>query len=368
MNLTYFNSKNGKIALPVFFPDATRAVVRALDTTDIENTKTKGLLVNTLHLYKEIGLNRIKKIGGIRNLMDWKGGLISDSGGFQVGSLVKKNPDLGHVNNKGVTFKMPGQPKILLTPEDSIRFQMDLGVDMVVVLDDFDAPNASEKDAIQSVERTILWARRCKVEFEKICKRRKLTRAKRPYILGVIQGGRSRELRRYCIEKLLQIGFDGLGYGGEEKVKGVINNDLAEYIRGLVPKDYFLYALGVGKPEDIVNLVRIGYNIFDCVLPTRDARHGRMYVYKADSIDQIDISKVKTPTDGSDFYEFYNPSKQKYLDDMSPVSKACDCLTCTKYTKAYLAHLFKIGDFTAARLATIHNLRFYSILMEKLSI
>lgn len=366
MKLKYFKSKNGNIPLPVFFPDATRAVVRALDTIDIENTKTRGLLVNTYHLFKEVGLERIKKFGGVRNLMDWHGGLISDSGGFQVGSLVKKNPELGFVNNRGVTFKMPGEKRILLTPEDSIRFQMDLGVDMVVVLDDFDAPNATEKEALVSVERTIDWAKRCKVEFEKICKVRKLTEKTRQYLLGVIQGGRSKELRKYCIERLLEIGFDGLGYGGEEKVKGTINYDLAEYIRGLVPENYFLYALGVGKPEDVLNLVRIGYNIFDCVLPTRDARHGRMYVYNANSIDEIDLGKIKFPTDGKDFYEFYNPSKQKHLDDKSPVSKACDCLTCTKYSRAYLAHLFKIGDFTSARLATIHNLRFYSILMEKL--
>jgi queuine tRNA-ribosyltransferase len=355
----FFNSKNGKIALPVFFPDATRAVLRTLDTTDIENTKTLGILVNTYHLFKEVGIDRIKKYGGVRNLMDWKGGLISDSGGFQIGSLVKKNPKLGKVTDEGVTVKMPGEKKLLLTPEDSIRLQMELGVDMVVVLDDFDAPNATEKLAEESVERTILWARRCKVEFEKICKKKKLVKSKRPYLLGVIQGGRSRELRKYCIDKLLEIGFDGLGYGGEEKVKGNINYDLAKYIRSLVPEHYFLYALGVGTPADIVNMVKIGYNVFDCVLPTRDARHGRMYVYNSKTIDEIDLNTA-------DFYRFYNPKKTSYLDDMTPVSSACDCLTCTRYSKAYLAHLFKIGDFTGARLATIHNLRFYSILMEKL--
>ena len=357
----YFKSKNGNIPLPVFFPDATRAVLRTLDTSDIELTKTLGLLVNTYHLVKEIGLSRIAKMGGVRKLMDWKGGLISDSGGFQVGSLVKNNPDLGKVSDRGVVFKMPGEKKVLLTPEDSIAFQMELGVDMVVVLDDFDAPNATEKDALESVERTILWAGRCKAEFEMICKRKKLSKSSKPYLLGVFQGGRNRELRKYCIEELLKIGFDGLGYGGEEKVKGIINYDLAKYSSSLIPDNYFKYALGVGKPEDIVNMVKIGYNIFDCVLPTRDARHGRMYVFNANTIDEIDLTK-------ENFYSFYNPKKEKHLDDMTPVSSACDCLTCTRYSKAYLAHLFRIGDFTGARLATIHNLRFYSILMEKLKI
>lgn len=355
----YFRSANSNIPLPIFFPDATRGFIRSIDTSDLEGTKTLGVLVNTYHLYKELGLPFLKKIGGIRNYMNFKGGVISDSGGFQVGSLVKKNPKLGKVTDKGVTFKMPGSPKVTLTPEDSIRFQMDLGVDMVVALDDFDAPNPTEKQAKESVERTICWAKRCKKTFERICEERNLKKNERPYFLGVIQGGRSRELRKYCIEELLKIGFDGLGYGGEEKVKGVINYDLAEYIKSLVPENYLLYALGVGKPEDVVNLSRIGYDIFDCVLPTRDARHGRMYVYNSDSIENIDLNK-------KDFYSFYNPAKTSNLNDFEPISKACDCLTCTKYTRSYLAHLFKLKDFTAGRLATIHNLRFYSLLMEKI--
>jgi queuine tRNA-ribosyltransferase len=355
----FFRSKSGNIPLPIFFPDATRGFIRSIDTTDLENTKTLGVLVNTYHLYKELGLPFLKKIGGIRNYMNFKGGIISDSGGFQVGSLVKKNPKLGKVTDSGVTFKMPGSKKVTLTPEDSIKFQMDLGVDMVVALDDFDAPNPTEREAKESVERTIYWAKRCKDEFEKICKSRKLAKNKRPYFLGVIQGGRSRDLRKYCIEELLKIGFDGLGYGGEEKVRGIVNYDLAEYIKSLVPDNYLLYALGVGKPEDVVNLSKIGYDIFDCVLPTRDARHGRMYVYNANSIGEIDITK-------KDFYSFYAPKRANNLNIFEPVSKACDCLTCTRYTKSYLTHLFKIGDFTAGRLATIHNLRFYSILMEKI--
>lgn len=356
--VTYFKYKSGKIPFPVFFPDATRAVVRSLDTADIENTKTPGLLVNTYHLFKEVGYKRLKTYKTIARFMDWRGALISDSGGFQVGSLIKKNPKLGKVTDEGVVFKLDGQ-KIFLTPEESIRFQMELGTDMVVVLDDFDAPNASAEENKKTVERTISWARRGKGEFEKICKRKHLTDKTRPYILGVIQGGRSRELRKYCIDELVKIGFDGLGYGGEEKIKGNVNYDLAKFISEAVPKDYLLYALGVGKPHDVVVMAKLGYQIFDCVLPTRDARHGRLYVFNASSIDKINLGK-------KDFYSQVAPDKQKLLNDMSPVSMACDCLTCTRFSKAYLAHLFKIGDFTAGRLATIHNLRFYSILMEKL--
>ncbi len=359
MNRKIFKYRFGTLSLPVFFPDATRGVVKSIDTSDLEGTKTPGVLVNTYHLYKEMGGARIKELGGIGKFMGWSGVIISDSGGFQVGSLIKQNPKLGHVDDAGAHFRQGDGRHIILTPEKSIRFQMELGVDMVVALDDFDAPGAVEEENKKTVDRTIRWAERSKREFDHICKVRNFTESKRPYILGVIQGGRSRNLRKYCIDALVEMGFDGLGYGGEEKIKGNINYGLAKFIAENVPDNYFLYALGVGKPGDIVEMSKIGYNIFDCVLPTRDARHKRLYVYNFDSIEKINIEQ-------ENFYSFITPDKREFLDDPSPVSMACDCLLCTKYSKAYLAHLFRIGDFTAGRLSTIHNLRFYSILMGKI--
>lgn len=356
--MKYFRYKNGRLPTPVFFPDATRGVIRCLDTSDIESTHTSGILVNTYHLYREVGFEGIKKFGGVRKFMGFKGAVISDSGGFQVGSLVKKNPALGKVSDEGVLFNHDGM-KIMLTPEESIRFQMETGADMVVVLDDFDAPNATEEENKKTVDRTIDWARRSKEEFEKVCRVKKIPKDKRPYILGVVQGGRYKNLRKYCIDRLTEIGFDGLGYGGEEKVKGNVNYDLAEFVAQNTPKDYFLYALGVGKPDNVVRLARLGYNIFDCVLPTRDARHKRLYVFNAPSVEKIDLSKP-------DFYRYFVPDKKENVTNNAAVSSACDCLLCQRYSRAYLAHLFKIGDFTAGRLSTIHNLRFYSILMEEL--
>lgn len=355
----FFKFKGGELSLPVFFPDATRGFVKSIDVNDIELTKTNGLLVNTLHLYRELGAKRIGKFGGIKKFMDWSGAMISDSGGFQVGSLIKADPKHGHVTDLGATFHSKNGKSITLTPELSIEFQMGLGVDMVVALDDFDAPNASYDEIKKSVERTIAWAARSKAEFIKICKKNNLTEETRPYILGVVQGGRYKELREYCAKELIKIGFDGFGYGGDGKGDKSLNYDMAKVIADCAPDEYFLYGLGVGKPEDVVILSGLGYNIFDCVLPTRDARHGRLYIYNFDSIKDIDLSK-------KDFYSYLNPDKQIYLDDDSKISKACDCLACTKYSKGYLAHLFKMHDFTAGRLATIHNLRFYSILMEKL--
>ena len=346
--------------MPVFFPDATRAVVRSIDTSDLELTKTPGILVNTFHLWQELGEDVVKKFGGIGNFMSWHGGIISDSGGFQVMSVIKSGTIKGEITDEGAVFYPSKNKKVILTPEKSIQFQMSLKTDMVVVLDDFTDPQVGYDEAKKSVIRTIDWAKRSKDEFEKICRRNELSEKPRPYILGVVQGGKFQDLRKYCTEELTKIGFDGFGYGGWPiNNEGKFDMETAKTIAENAPKDYFLYGLGVGKPDDIVACARLGYNIFDCVLPTRDARHGRLYVYNAGSIDEINITKPN-------FYSFYTPEKQKYFSDKSPVSLACDCLLCRKYSKAYLAHLFKINDFTAGRLATIHNLRFYSLLTEKL--
>lgn len=339
--------------LPVFFPDATRGLIKSLDTTDIENTKTNGVLVNTYHLYKDLGIDYIKARGGIKKFMNWDGYVISDSGGFQVGSLIKMSPTKGHVSNRGVLFKPDGEKQVMLTPEKSVEFQMELGSDMVVVLDDFTDPKATYDEAKVSVDRTILWAERSKVEFDRLCDENKLSKEQRPLLLGVVQGGYFQDLRKYCAEELVKIGFDGLGYGGwPMTAEGVFDLESAKTIADNTPKGYLLYGLGVGKPEDIVALTKLGYNIFDCVLPTRDARHGRAYVFNGDGYE----------------YHFESLKKAKNMNDDSSLSTACDCLTCKRYTKSYLTHLFKVGDPVAGRLITIHNLRFYSMLMEKLRI
>lgn len=353
MKKKLFHYKFGKLPLPVFFPDATRAVVKSLDTKDIESTKTNGILVNTFHLWRELSAENLAKFGGIGPFMDFKGAIISDSGGFQVMSVIKSGGSPGKITDQGVIYYPSKKRKVILTPEKSIEFQMNLKTDMIVCLDDFTDPKSDYKSAKESVERTIIWAKRCKKEY--------LKRSKtcRPYILGVVQGGKFQDLRKYCAEELVKIGFDGLGYGGwpvEESGKFDLNS--ARTIAQNTPEDYFLYGLGVGKPEDIVACVKLGFNIFDCVLPTRDARHGRLYVYNFDSIAKIDLKRDK-------FYSYYRPESEKYKDDLNSVSCACDCLLCKNYSRAYLYHLFKIGDFTAGRLATIHNLRFFSILLER---
>ena len=169
------------------------------------------------------------------------------------------------------------------------------------------------------------------------------------------------DLRKKCTQELVEIGFDGLGYEGWPITnEGVFNYEVAKIIADNSPGNYLLYGLGIGKPDEIVGCTKLGFQIFDCVLPTRDARHKRLYVYDVDSIDKIDINADK-------FYSYYVPDKEKYYKDTSPISKACDCLLCKNYSRAYLAHLFRSRETSALRLSTIHNLRFYSLLMEKIA-
>lgn len=360
MKPKFFRSAGGSIKLPVFFPDATRAVVRALDSTDIESTKTPGVLVNTFHLYQELGRKVLLAHGGIREFMSWRGGVISDSGGFQVMSLIKSGVARGKITDRGVVVRLSGKRKLLFTPEKSIQFQMILRPDMVVVLDDFTPPHAEYKEAKESVERTIDWAKRSKAEFERICEQMELGERQRPYLLAVAQGGRHLDLRRECTERLVEIGFDGMGLGGRPHTdEGELEVDIARTIARYTPASYLLYGLGVGLPPSVIGCVDLGYQVFDCVLPTRDARHKRLYLYNAESMARIDVRRP-------DFFSFYSPMREKHYHNNQPVSRACDCLLCTRYTRAYLNHLFKIGDHTAGRLASIHNLRFYSLLMEKL--
>lgn len=362
MKPKYFKSQNQRLNLPLFFPDATRAVVRAVDSVDIKNTKTPGILVNTYHLWQDLEKQVIQKHGSIREFMDWDGAVISDSGGFQIMTLAKTAGKRGKVTDQGVIFQYSKKKKIFFTPEDSIRFQMVLKTDLLVVLDDFTPPGATRTQAKETVDRTVLWARRCKDEFEKICNHQAIPHEKRPYLIAVVQGGDFLDLRRQCTLRLAEIGFDGFGYGGwPMKADGTFNYDVAHTIADSAPSDSLLYGLGVGKPDEIAGCVRLGYHLFDCVLPTRDARHKRLYVYSADSIDKINLGQPK-------FYSYYVPDKEKYYKDTLPVSSACDCLCCTNYSRAYLSHLFRIEETTALRLATIHNLRFYSLLMEKLRI
>lgn len=347
------------LPLPLFFPDATRGFVRELSWEDVKNVGLTGVLVNTFHLLREQGYEKTRAAGGVRPMIGWEGAIISDSGGFQVMSIAKSGS--GRLTDEGVVFVMDGVEH-LLTPEDSIRYQLTMKTDLCVVLDDFTPPDATYEEAEETVARTTLWARRCKAEYERVMgEDRTGDRKGRPYMVGVVQGGAYPDLRMRSIKELTEIGFDGYGYGGWPMKDGVFDIESARLMAETLPKDALLYGLGIGKPDDIVKCVELGWQIFDCVLPTRDARHGRLYVYTAESMEKIDIN---SPI----FYEYYNPTHASHKEENVPVSTACDCELCTTKTRAELYAMWKAKDKAVLRLATIHNLRFYAILIARLAL
>ncbi|MCX6761391.1 MAG: tRNA guanosine(34) transglycosylase Tgt [Candidatus Moranbacteria bacterium] len=357
-------TKNGVLSTPFFMPDATRGFVKSLDCDDLSGVGVSPVVVNTYHLYLQPGTELVKKAGGIHEFMNWHAPLLSDSGGYQVFSLIHKNPEMGKITDEAVIFKSPlDGSKHIISPEKSIQIQFDLGVDMMVVLDDV-PPNTYTKEKIKdAVERTVLWAGRCKVEYEKQLKMRKIAASKRPLIFGVIQGGGYADLRKYCAEKLVEIGFDGYGFGARHiDADGNFMEDVVRETAKLIPENALRFALGVGTPADIVKFVECGWDMFDCVIPTREGRHGRLFLRKSTSPPTPLLGKERVV----DFYETMNINNGKFREDFSPIDVACDCQLCKNYSRSYLHHLFAMKDPIAMRLAAMHNLKFYMDLMEKL--
>ncbi|MDP2628317.1 MAG: tRNA guanosine(34) transglycosylase Tgt, partial [Nanoarchaeota archaeon] len=230
---------HGQITLPSFFPDGTRGVVKTIDSIDLENAQVEGLVINTYHLLIAGLEEKIERIGGVHVLMDWKRPVITDSGGFQVMSLIHKDKSLGKMTDEGATFKLPGFPKIILTPEKSIQMQIKLGADILICLDDCTKPDQKLSEQEKSVERTIAWALRCKLEFDKLTKLSK----KKPLLFAVVQGGNNKKLRKKCAENLIKIGFDGYCFGGFPVDKnGKFLKSIMAYVASLLPDDKIKYA------------------------------------------------------------------------------------------------------------------------------
>lgn len=351
--------KGKEFLLPTFFPDATRGVIRALDSQDLQSVNVEGLIVNTYHLMSKPGSTVLKDIGGIKKFMNWPGWIISDSGGFQLLSMIYQDPTFGKINRDGVIFykdSKGGKEKYQFTAEKSIQIQFAIDADILICLDDCPTANATPQQEEESVERTIQWAKRCKQEFETQCKNRKLTDETRPLLFGVIQGGNNKDLRKKCADALKEIGFDGYGFGGWPlNDDSTYNHDILQFTADQMEEGKPKYALGVGNPQAIVDCFRMGYNIFDCVLPTRDARHARLYILNEQSLHDA----LKNSDNTSTIYDYLHIKQEKYTRDEAKVDEHCDCHLCQNYTRSYLKHLFDIEDISAARLATIHNLRTY---------
>jgi len=339
---------HGRLDFPVFLPDATRGVVRALDASDLQQAGMQALVMNTFHLMQKPGSAVVQALGGLHTMSGWEGPLVTDSGGFQAYSLIRQNPKLGSLSEKGITFRRPGDDhKYQLTPEKTVQLQISYGTDVVICLDDCTHVDDTPDEQQLSVERTIAWAKRGRTEFDKLVEAKKLGDGDKPKLFAVVQGGGSLELRRRCAEALLEIGFDGYGYGGWPlDAEGHLLTEMLDHTRRLIPEEYPLHALGGGHPRYMVACAALSYQMFDSALPTRDARRGRLYTF--------------TTPDGlhGDWFRTLYMQDEVHIRDAQSLSEHCDCPACRKYSRGYLHHLFKINDPLFFRLATLHNLRF----------
>lgn len=364
------HTKKGVLKTPFFMPDATRAFIKGLTKNDLLLSNTKALVVNTFHLYLQPGTDIIKKAGGVHSFMDWPGPTLSDSGGFQIFSLVhRKTGSMGKVDDKQVSFKSPLNGSWHhLSPEKSIQIQFDLGVDMMVCLDDC-PPNDWPREKLEiAVYRSIAWAKRCKVEYIKQIKKRKLTDTNRPLLTAVVQGGEHEDLRSFCAQELIKIGFDIYGFGARPIDED--GNFLADTLfktASFLPQKAIRFALGVGLPEDIYRSYLMGWDMFDCVIPTREGRHGRLFYFLPSFKGFIKLpKKAGAIKNFPAFYKTVNINNAIFREDFSPININSQFAELRNYTKAYLYHLFKLKEPLGQKLASLNNLEFYQKLMLEL--
>lgn len=363
-------TRRGVLTTPFFMPDATRASVRGLSGRDLQGIGLEALVINTYHVYLQPGAVLMQKAHGAHDFMRWNGPILSDSGGYQVYSLIHKHPDRGRITEEGAEFRslLDGSTHCI-TPERAIALQFDFGADMIVCLDDPRPNEAPESEIITAVDRTIRWANRCKVEYERQCLARGFDALSRPLIFGVVQGGLVLSERRRCAEALVSIGFDGYGFGGRHiDGSGSFLEEILRVTASCIPENTPRFALGIGTPSDIVRCHALGWDMFDCVIPTREGRHGRLFLWGQSVIQNTSVQNqqqhVSINDDEISFYTTINIHNEQFKDDFSSVDPSCDCELCVDYTRAYLKHLFKVADPLALRLASLHNLRFYIRLME----
>lgn len=350
---------SGRLPLPAFFPDATFGAIRAGSFDDVDAAGLRGCEMNSYHLMTKPGAKLIKSLGGLHGFTGYGGAILTDSGGFQLYSLIRENPEYGEIRDKEIIFRPDrGKEKLTFTPEKCMQVQFQYGSDIMMALDMCTHPDDPIDVQKRSVDLTVRWGERCRAEFDKLAK--KLDR--KPLLFGIVQGGADPALRMECGRRLEEIGFDGYGFGGwPMDASGAFRLDILKMAADAMPDHKVKYAMGLGRPEEIAALVGMGYSLFDCVIPTREARHQRLYVFNP---GMATAEGVRQP-DGK-FYRFLYILDDDHRRDGAPVDESCDCALCRRYSRAYLHHLFKVGDPAALRLATAHNLRFYGRLMDLL--
>jgi len=322
----------GTIETPAFMPVGTYGSVKAMTPEEVSATGAEIILGNTFHLMLRPGTEVIKQHGDLHDFMHWQGPILTDSGGFQVFSLG----ELRKITEQGVHFRSPiNGSKVFLGPEESMQVQRDLGSDIVMIFDECTPYPANEATAEKSMQLSLRWAARSKIAH-----------GDNPSALfGIVQGGMHEHLRDQSLQGLSDIGFDGYAIGGlsvGEPKEDMIR--ILDHLATRLPADKPHYLMGVGRPEDLVEAVARGIDMFDCVMPTRNARNGHLFVHHG-------VVKIRN---------------SRYKKDTGPLDPKCDCYTCQNYSRAYLHHLDRTGEMLGPRLNTIHNLQYYQTLMAGL--
>ena len=322
---------HGAVETPAFMPVGTQGTVKAVLPRDLQEMGCQILLGNTYHLYLRPGAELIRELGGLHRFMNWDGPILTDSGGYQVFSLGA----MRKLSEEGVRFQshLDGSYH-LLTPENVMQIQAALGSDIAMVLDECIPHDADREYVRDSTNRTIRWAERCL---------RTRGRADQ-LVFGIIQGGMYADLRERCVREMSSMPFDGFAVGGLGVGEGEeLLHAIAASTVGLLPEDRPRYLMGVGRPEDILNAVRRGFDLFDCVLPTRNARNGTLFT----SEGKLSIKRAE------------------FVNDSRPLDPACGCYCCRNFSRAYLRHLYMAGEILSSVLNSLHNLYFYHRLMER---
>ena len=325
---------HGIIETPVFMPVGTYGSVKAMSPLELDEIGAQIILGNTFHLWLRPGLEVIEAFGGLHDFMGWHKPILTDSGGFQVFSLG----ELRKISEEGVTFQSPiNGDRCFLSPEESMRIQKTLNSDIVMIFDECTPYPAEHTVAANSMRMSLRWAERSRRTFDELNNPNAL--------FGIIQGSMYADLRAESLAELMQIGFDGMAIGGLSvgEPKEEMQRMLTE-LAPMLPADKPHYLMGVGTPEDLVYGVAHGIDMFDCVMPTRNARNGWIFTRMGDI-------KIKNA---------------KYRHDTRPLDESCPCYTCRHFSRAYLHHLHRVGEILGARLNTLHNLHYYQALMAEI--
>jgi queuine tRNA-ribosyltransferase len=325
------------IETPVFMPVGTQGTVKTLTPKDLKDMDTRIILGNTYHLYLRPGIDIIHKAQGLHKFIGWEGAILTDSGGFQVYSLS----DLRKIKDEGVTFQshIDGSYHIF-TPENVIDFQRNYGSDIMMVLDVCLEAPSEYKDTFKAHEQTIKWAKRAKVHFNNT----EPLYGHSQFIFGIIQGGVYKDIRKLSLKALQDIGFDGYAIGG--LAVGETSEtmyEIVEFCTEDMPQNQPRYLMGVGTPENILECIRRGVDMFDCVMPTRNGRNSMLFTRKGTITIKNAIHK----------------------DSFIPVDEECECYTCKNFTRAYLRHLFNVNEILGLHLASLHNIYFYKWLTRE---